>query len=291
MKIRLYLSCMSLAALAGVAVCQETPEPLYRVTVLERTMPAINYGHRALPTKIDFDGTVLYPDAEGKATVEAKNGVVEIDAKFSKLGSPVRFGRKYLTYVLWAVTPDGRAQALGELVTNSGNKAKLEVTTQLQTFGLMVTAEPYFAVTAPSGVVVLQNSVRPDTVGKVEQVEAKYELLPRESVTLDLSEARTRAAEPGSMVSQKEYEALLALYEAQNAVQLAEYHGANRFAAEPFQRAKSLLERAWQIQNSKGESRTVVMTARQATQTAEDARSIAQKRKEQNQPETDGGAK
>lgn len=212
MKLRLYLPWTLLLVIPAAAVCQETQQgeqrPIYRVTVVERTMPAVNYGHRALPTRIDFNGTVLYPDAEGRATVQAKNGIVEIDAKFSNLGSPVRFGRKYLTYVLWAVTPDGRAQALGELVTNSGDKARLNVTTQMQTFGLMVTAEPYFAVTYPSGLVVLQNAVRPDTAGQVEQVEAKYELLPRESVTLDLSAARARTEEPRRMVSQKEYEAL-----------------------------------------------------------------------------------
>jgi hypothetical protein len=244
-------------------------------------MPAVNYGHRSLPTKIDFRGTVLYPDASGRADVEAKAGLVEIDAKFSGLGTPARFGREYLTYVLWAVTPDGRAQALGELVTNSGDKSKLRATTRLQTFGLMVTAEPHYAVTHPSGVVVLQNAVRPDTVGTVEQVTAKYELLPRESITLDLEEARARAGAPGPMVSQKEYEALLALYEAQNAVQIAQSWDAGQYATDTMRRAEELLDRARQLKEQNADSKTVVMTARQAAQTAEDARSIAIRRKEE----------
>jgi hypothetical protein len=220
--------------------------------------------------------------------VEAKAGIVEVDAKFTGLGTPSRFGREYLTYVLWAVTPDGRAQALGELVTNSSDKAKLRATTRLQTFGLMVTAEPHYAVNRPSGVVVLQNAVRPDTVGTVEQVTAKYELLPREAVTLDLEAARARAGEPAPMVSQKEYEALLALYEAQNAVQLAQSADAGRYATETMRRAEDLLNRARNLKEQHADSKTVVMTARQATQTAEDAKSIAIRRQEEARPPAGG---
>ena len=53
------------------------------------------------------------------------------------------------------------------------------MTTELQVFGLVVTAEPYFAVSRPSDVVVMENVVRPDTVGKIEVIDAKYELLQR----------------------------------------------------------------------------------------------------------------
>jgi hypothetical protein len=279
MRVRVFSPFLCL--LVAVPALLRAQEPIFRVTVLEKTMPAVNYGHRSLPTKIDFRGTVLYPEAAGRADVEAKAGLVEIDAKFSGLGTPARFGREYLTYVLWAVTPDGRAQALGELVTNSGDKSKLRATTRLQTFGLMVTAEPHYAVTHPSGVVVLQNAVRPDTVGTVEQVTAKYELLPRESVTLDLEDARARAGAPAPMVSQKEYEALLALYEAQNAVQIAQSWDAGRYATDTMQRAEELLDRARQLKDQNADSKTVVMTARQAAQTAEDARSIAIRRREE----------
>ena len=128
---------------------------------------------------IDFQGTVLMAKAKGDAVVESKQGRTEIDARFEHLTSPQGFGREYLTYVLWALTPDGRPHNLGEIVPGSSDKAKLHVTTDLQAFALIVTAEPYSAVRLPSDVVIAENAVRPDTVGKIEEVNAKYELLPR----------------------------------------------------------------------------------------------------------------
>ena len=123
--------------------------PLYRVTVVGRTVNAINYQYRSGPTQIDFRGTVLMPEAKGDALVESKGGRTEVDAKFEHVDAPARFGREYLTYVLWAITPDGHAKNLGELLTGSSDKGHLHVTTDLQTFGLVVTSEPYAAVRGP----------------------------------------------------------------------------------------------------------------------------------------------
>ena len=120
-------------------------QPLYQVTVVSRTTQAVNYGHRALPTRIGFKGTVLAPNARGEATVHPKRGVVEVDASIRDLDAPSRFGAEYLTYVLWAITPQGRATNLGELVLNGRDKGKLRVSTDLQSFALIVTAEPYFS--------------------------------------------------------------------------------------------------------------------------------------------------
>ncbi len=122
---------------------------------------------------------MLLAKAKGDAIVQSKQGRTEISARFENLSDPGRFGREYLTYVLWALTPDGRPHNLGEIVPGSGDKARLHVTTDYQAFALIVTAEPYSAVRQPSDVVVLENQVRPDTVGKIEEVDAKYELLPR----------------------------------------------------------------------------------------------------------------
>src|SRR4051794_9412195 len=160
-------------------------EPIYRVTVISRTTKAVNYGHRTLPTKVDFKGTVLLSEARGEATVQSKRGVMEIDAKFDHVDAPTKFGTEYLTYVLWAISPEGRAINLGELVLGSSNKGKLKVSTDLQAFALVVTAEPYFSVVQPSDVVVMENVIRPDTAGKVEEVEARYELMPRKPYTYD----------------------------------------------------------------------------------------------------------
>src|SRR5688572_499755 len=156
--------------------------PVFRVTVVGRTVPAINYRPRSGDTRINFAGTALMPKAEGWALVEGEEGVIKIDARFNKIEAPQRFGREYLTYVVWAITPEGRPTNLGELQVN-GDDGRLEVTTELQSFALVVTAEPYFAVSQPSDVVVMENVVREKgferTNGRVEALEARYELLKR----------------------------------------------------------------------------------------------------------------
>ena len=147
--------------------------PVFRVTVVGRTTPAINYRHRGGATTIDFRGTPLLPKSRGEAKVESKQGYIEIEVEFDNLVPATKFGPEYLTYVMWAITPEGRATNLGEVLLNE-DKSKLNVTTELQAFGLVVTAEPYFAVSQPSDVVVMENVIRPDTRGTVEQIDAKY---------------------------------------------------------------------------------------------------------------------
>jgi hypothetical protein len=249
--------------------------PIYRVTVERRTIRAINYGHRTEPTRIDFRGTVLLPAAKGEARVESKGAAVEVDAKMENLDPPTRFGAQYLTYVLWAITPEGRPINLGEVVPDGSNKAKLKVTAPAQAFGLLVTAEPYFAVTQPSNVVVLENALRPDTVGKVEEVEARYELLPRTPSPTPTSIDTQPAVLTGKALPMDQYEAVLALYQAQNAVQIARAQGAAVYAGDTLQKAEQLYSQARRLEMDKGESRRVVMMAREAAQAAEDARSIA----------------
>ena len=253
--------------------------PLYRVTVIGRTAKAINYQHRNGPTNIDFRGTVLMPDVRGEARVESRQGAVQIDAKWERLEPPTRFGHEFLTYVLWAITPEGRAVNLGEVVPGHNNKARLKTASELQTFGLIITAEPYYSVTRPSDVVVLENVVRPDTAGKVEAIEARYELLQRGTYTFDPQAAAASAG--GKKVSLDEYEALLELYQARNAVQIARSIGADRYAAETYRKAEQLLQQAEEQQRGKAGHKTVVMTARQAAQTAEDARLIATRRQDE----------
>jgi outer membrane protein OmpA-like peptidoglycan-associated protein len=244
--------------------------PLYRVTVIARTTKAINYRHLSGPTKIDFAGTVLMPLAKGDAGVESKRGAIRIQAKFEKLQPAQRFGPEFLTYVLWAVSPEGRADNLGE-VQLDGTKSKLDVTTQLQAFALIVTAEPYFAVTQPSEVVVLENIVRPDTVGGVEEMDAKFDLLQRSQYTMVQNSASTARAESGVP---------LGLAEARNAIQIAQAAGAQKYASDSYQKAAQLLKQAEELQQRKSEKKGIEMAAREAVQTAEDARSITVKRVE-----------
>ncbi len=261
---------------------RQEPVPIYKVTVERRTIRALNYGHRSEPTKIDFQGTVLLPRAQGEAKVTSKGGVVEIDCKFEKLEAPSRFGPQYLTYVLWAITPDGRPVSLGEVLTDGSGRSKLKATTSLQAFGLIVTAEPYFAVTQPGNVVVLENVPRPDTAGKIEEVAAKYELLPRTESALTAGTVDVQPAPAGTKkIPLDQYEALLALYQAQNAVQIARSQGADRYAADTLQQAEQLYQEALKQYRDKPGSRRVAMIAREAAQKAEDARTIARRREPQ----------
>src|ERR1700730_13132748 len=258
------------------------PQSIFRVTVVSRTLPALNYGHRAGPTKIDFQGTVLLSKAKGDATVESKRGRISVDAKFDHMDPPTKFGREYLTYVLWAITPEGRPKNLGEIVVDPSDKAKISVTTDLQALGLMVTAEPYYSVTTPSDVVVLENIVRPDTIGRVEEVAAKYELLPRGQYTLNISPNQLRTVGPeAEALPYDRYEAVLEMYQAQNAVRIARSLGADRFAADTLSKAETLLGEAQDLQARKQDTHMIVSRAREAAQTAEDARMITVKRRDE----------
>lgn len=254
--------------------------PVYRVTVVERTTKAINYKYRSGPTEIDFRGTVLLPQAKGSATVESRKGRTEIQARFEKLNAPQRFGQEYLTYVLWALTPDGRPHNLGELVTNSSDKAEMRVTTDLQAFAMIVTAEPYSAVRQPTDVVVLENAVRGDTEGSIEDVQANYALLPRGQYTWNVP-ADLKSAEKGPKVSMREYEMLTEIYQAQNAVGIARAAHAGQYAPNTLAKAEQLLTEAQQLHSSKADRSRVIQEARQAAETAEDARLIAERRKQE----------
>jgi outer membrane protein OmpA-like peptidoglycan-associated protein len=244
--------------------------PIYRITVVERTTKAINYNHRSGSTKIDFRGTPLLPEARGEATVESKQGVIKIDARMEKLQPATKFGPEYLTYVMWAITPEGRATNVGEVLLN-GDKTKLDATTELQSFGLIVTAEPYFAVTQPSDVVVMENFVRHDTTGTIQEVDAKYELLQRGQYTLNVNPAEIQPVRLSAKVP-------LELYEARNAVQIARWTGAERYAPDTFRKAVQGLENGEGYLHGKAGRKPIGTVAREAVQMAEDARIITVKK-------------
>jgi len=252
---------------------QQGPTPLFRITVVGHTTPAINYRPRKGDTKVDFTGTALSPLATGNATVEGKKGYIDVDAKFDHLIPPTQFGAEYLTYVLWAVTPEGRSTNLGEVQVKD-DEARIHVTTELQAFGMIVTAEPYFAVTQPSDVVVLENSVRNNTKGNVDVIQAKFDLLKRGTYLMnqDTRQLKLKPLEPG---------APLDLAEARNAVMLARFAGADRYSDDTFTKASRLLTDAEQAQARHRNTNEVMMPARQAVQTAEDARLIALQRQDE----------
>ena len=119
------------------------PMPVFRVNVISRSVQAINYRHRSGATKVDFAGTDLMPASTGQAKVESKRGALEVEVELANLQKPTTFGTEYLTYVLWAISPEGRAANLGEVLLGDNHRSKLNVSTDIQAFALIVTAEPY----------------------------------------------------------------------------------------------------------------------------------------------------
>jgi outer membrane protein OmpA-like peptidoglycan-associated protein len=246
--------------------------PIFRVTVVERTTNAVSYRHRSGWTKVDLRGTPLAPDATGHADVNSRPGYIEVKTEMHKLLPASQYGPEFLTYVLWAITPEGRSKNLGEVLLDDGN-SHLDVTTDLQAFALIVTAEPYFGVSQPSDVVVMENVIREDTVGKIEQTSVKYDLLQRGAYVMTGTPGRFHAVKTDRAVP-------LQLLEAQNAVQIAQVANADQYAADTYASADNLLRQAEAYQARKAGSKPVIMTSREAVQNAETARLLALKRQE-----------
>jgi hypothetical protein len=247
--------------------------PLYRIQVVGRDIPAINYFHRSGKTEIGLAGTSLLPDAKGSAIVESRRGRTVIDAKFKGLKPANTFGVEYLTYVLWALTPEGRPMNLGEVLPD-GSKSEISVTTDLQSFGLIVTAEPYFAVTMPSDLVIVQNYILKDkTQGLIAPINAHVLLLPRGAHGETSGEHTTR-----ELITRNDAWPL-ELYEAINAVQIAEAEGAGKYANDTLATARQQLHDAQDLQNHESQRKQEISYARAAVQTAEDARIVALRKK------------
>ena len=278
MKIKVMLAIgtamgLSVFAQAGpqtTLVESSGPASTFRVVVVSRTVQAVNYGHRSEATDVDFAGTTLLPAADGKAKVRSKRGTIEVEADFGNLQAPTTFGGEYLTYVMWAISPEGRAVNLGEVIVGGNDRSKLTATTDLQAFALIVTAEPYYAVRQPSNVVVLENVVRSDTRGTSEAVNAKYELMERggylptgykfDPVVLNANLPRE-------------------FYEARNALRIAQSEGAEIYAVDSYRHASELMKQADDYAIERHHDRqAMIAISRQAVQTAEDAREIAVKK-------------
>lgn len=243
--------------------------PLYKIQVVARDIPAINYFHRNGPTKIGFEGTTLMPQAKGTAKVEGRAGRTSVEIHLQGLSPANGFGPEYLTYVLWAITPEGRPVNLGEVLPTGGkDKNEMTVTANLQAFGLIITAEPYYAVTMPSDLVVMQNIVEDRTQGVIEQINAHYTLLPRGAY------AETAGRHSVLHPITRSERSPLELYEAMNAVQIADAAGAEKYASDTMATANISLRNAQDMDDHKGERKQIITYAREAVQTAEDARII-----------------
>jgi outer membrane protein OmpA-like peptidoglycan-associated protein len=205
--------------------------------------------------------------------VESKKGYIEIEVEFGNLQKPTTFGNEYLTYILWAISPEGRAINLGEVLVGDNHRSKLDVTTDLQAFALVVTAEPYYAVRQPSNAVVLENVVREDTKGTTEAMNTKYELLERggyipTGYKFDPVVLNTKLP--------------LEFFEARNALRIAQSEGAETYANDSYQHAVQLMNRVDEYATSRHiDRKPMIAVAREAVQTAEDARAITVKKIDQ----------
>jgi outer membrane protein OmpA-like peptidoglycan-associated protein len=248
--------------------------PVFRVSVFARTTKAVNYRHRGGSTIVDFRGTDLMPAVGGHAKVDGKAGRLAISAELTHLQPASGFGGQYLTYVLWAITPEGRPVNLGEILPSEGGKSKIDVTTDLQAFGLIVTAEPYYAVVRPSNKVVAENILRQETKGFEEPIDAKFDVLEGSQYTIDVPAEQLPASHAGP-------NAPLDLLEARNAVAIAKAAGAQQYAPDSLAKAEDMLQRAEDYLQRKQGRTPIGTAARGASQMAEDARVLTLRRKEQ----------
>lgn len=270
--------CTLMVAAQDVQQSDVTPmekTPVYRINVVARTVQAVNYRHRNGSTKVDFRGTALMPDGVGEAKVNSKSGRLDIDAEFKNVRDANYYGPEYLTYVLWAVTPEGRPVNLGEVVPDQKHEVKIHVTASLQAFGLIVTAEPYFAVTRPSNITVLENEIRKDTKGWEQPISARYEATEKGEYTVDLASDQL----PATRLGEGRRKVPLTLLEARNAVAIAEATGAQQYAPNALAKAQENLDRSEEYLKRKQSSSAIGTVARGATQAAEDARILTIRRK------------
>jgi len=271
------LLCLVASSVAGLG---QSAAPA--TAPVHRTTKAVNYRLRGDTVKVDFHGTELMQNASGEAKVTGKKSSVEIDAKFEGLDDPTKFGLEYLSLVLWAVSPEGRAVNLGELVVDH-NGSRVKAITDMQTFGMIVTAEPYFAVNQPGNMVVMENIVGATTVGRQENIEARYELLGRGTY----SATNTKIQDAIFGIDRKTPRVL---FEARNAVRIANLAVADKYAPSILASATQQLRKAEEAYVQKRDKSTIETLARETVSTAEEARVMAVKQRAEEEAQAKAAA-
>ena len=261
---------LALLCISPSAVAQQAQQEVPVAATVKKTVTAIGYP-AGKTINVDLTGTGLMSMGTGQAKVKAGTGATSLETEFQDMAQATTLGTEFLTYVLWAVSPDGRSNNLGEIIINKDGKGKLNTTTAFQTFSLFVTAEPYFAVRFPSEMLVLQNETKKNTKARIFPVN-DYPLMRRSdyqkmgnplALTLDLKNVP------------------LNMYEARNAVEIAQSRGADKYAPEIFSKAKGSLQMAENSLAQKADEKVVISNARQTVQFAEDARRLTEQRKEE----------
>ena len=261
----------SAAQSTGIYKPDSTATPQANAGYVARTTKAVNYRRANGSTRVDLQGTELLQGASAEVKVESKKNRMEIEAKFEGLNDATKFGLEYLTYVFWAVSAQGRAENLGEVVAKNG-AAQVRAVTDMQTFGMIVTAEPYFAVTQPGNMVVLENNIPMAASGKIENIDATYELLGRGVY----SSSNTKIENAIFGIDPKTPREL---FEARNAVRIARNASGGKFALSTLAKAEQQLTAAEEAYHAKRDKKTVESTARDVVETAEEVRVMAVKQK------------
>ena len=260
------LALAGLLSLPAATQAQDQSTASSGVETIARATQAIDY-RRGDRTDVDITGTDLSPNVTGKAKIINKRGLTDVHVDVEDLRSANALDASYLTYVLWAISPEGMAKNIGELVEKNG-KASLHTTTNLQAFALVITAEPDFAVSQPSELVVAENTLKSTTKGSPEPITVHYQVFPRSTY---LSQASPAPAD----IYRDHKNAPLDLLEARNAVRIAEGSHASEYASDALRRAQQLLQQAEDDFNSHHSDKTVETSARSAVQAAEEARALS----------------
>jgi outer membrane protein OmpA-like peptidoglycan-associated protein len=268
--------------LTGHAALAQQSKTVPDADVISRSIKAVGYQVGGGSTKMVFIGTTAAPNASGEAKVDAKKAGTDIEIKVTGMPEPTSLGPEFLTYVLWTISPDGSAANQGEIPINKDGSGKLDATAQSQTFAMIVTAEPYFAVELPSEVVVLENDTKKNTKGKIYP-DNNFKLMKRSQYS---KEGNPLALTPDLK------NVPLDMYEARNAVAIAKSRGAEKYAPEIFSKASSSLQMAENSLASKADKKVIITNARQTIQFAEDARLLSTQRQdaERIQQEKDAAA-
>ena len=273
MKTKLRAAAWIALVATGVPAHAQTPQNVPASSLISKSTTAIGFIVGGGSTKVDLKGTELMPQANGEAKVQAKAkaGITNIQVTVEGLTPPSKLGAEYLTYVLWAVTPEGRTGNSGEIFINKDGEGKLSATTPAQTFSMIVTAEPYFAVRVPSEMVVLETETRKDTKGERVPV-TEYKLMKRDQYE--------KLGNPLAMTPDLE-RVPLEMYEARNAVEIAKSRGADKYAPEIFSKAQASLDMAENVLARKADKKEIISSARRTVQFSEDARALAAQRQEE----------
>src|SRR5579863_2423146 len=250
-------------------------------TTVSRTTKAVHYRLQGGTTKVDFRGTDLLQRASGEARVEGKKTNFEIDVRFQGVEDATKFGLEFLTYVAWAVSPEGRPVNLGELNLDHSGNAHVKAFTDLQTFGMIVTAEPYFAVTQPGNMVVMESA---SVGGGGEIIDARYELVTRGTY----SSTNTHIQDAIFGIDNK---TPVELFEARNALRIAHIAAADKYAASILSKAGQQLMHAEDLYRQKQNKAAVEAAAKEATETAEEARLMAVKQKAEEEAQAAAAAR